>query len=57
MPASASLLLRNRTKDLFRLHFDEDVLEFIELRDSTSFEFHGKKDIRLRKDSYHKLAC
>ncbi len=31
-------------KDLFRLHFDEDVLEFIELRDSTSFEFHGKKE-------------
>lgn len=31
-------------KDLYRLHFNEDVLEFIELRDSTSFEFKGKKD-------------
>ena len=31
-------------KDLFRLHFNEDVLEFIELRDSVTFEYKGKKD-------------
>ena len=31
-------------KDLFRLHFNEDILEFIELRDSVTFEYKGKKD-------------
>jgi len=31
-------------KDLFRLHFNEDVLEFIELRDSVTFEYKGKKE-------------
>lgn len=31
-------------KDLFRLHFNEDILEFIELRDSVTFEYKGKKE-------------
>ena len=31
-------------KDLYRLHFNEDLLEFIEIRDATSFEFKGKKE-------------
>jgi len=31
-------------KDLYRLHFNDDVLEFIEVRDSTTFEYKGKKE-------------
>jgi len=31
-------------KDLYRLHFNEDVLEFIEIRDATTFEYKGKKE-------------
>jgi len=31
-------------KDLYRLHFNEDVLEFIEVRDSTTFEYKGKRE-------------
>ncbi len=31
-------------KDLYRLHFNEDELEFIEVRDATTYEYKGKKD-------------
>ena len=31
-------------KDLWRLHFNEDELEFIELRDSVTYEYKGKKE-------------
>lgn len=31
-------------KDLYRLHFNEDVLEFIEVRDATTFEYKWKKE-------------
>ncbi|MFA5747622.1 MAG: DEAD/DEAH box helicase family protein [Candidatus Absconditabacterales bacterium] len=31
-------------KFVYRLHFNEEILELIELKDSTSFEFRGKKD-------------
>lgn len=34
-------------KDLYRLHFNEDVLEFIEVRDSVTFEYKGKRDYAL----------
>lgn len=31
-------------KDLYRLHFNEDTLEFIEVRDAITFEYKGKKE-------------
>lgn len=31
-------------KFIYRLHFNEEKLDLIELRDSTSYEFAGKKD-------------
>jgi excinuclease ABC subunit B len=31
-------------KDLYRLHFNEDILEFIEIRDAVTFEYKGKRD-------------
>lgn len=31
-------------KDLYRLHFNEDILEFIEIRDATTFEYKWKRE-------------